>query len=152
MCPLNRLVEDTAWHPVMPTEMDKWNPTTRALFKLFLGSPLKLWASIGHWWIWHFDLSKYTEKQKPRVSGLLEGEDGKRQGWCDGGACSLAHTAAPASAAAGQSRCHEPVGAACPQVSAQHPLLVDRLQSCPCTIPGALPPNTLIHPHVSPGD
>lgn len=69
----SRLVEDTAWHPVMPTEMDKWNPTARALFKLFLGSPLKLWASIGHWWIWHFDLSKYTEKQKPRVGG--RGED-----------------------------------------------------------------------------
>ncbi len=39
-----------------------------ALVKLFLGSPLKLWASVGHWAIWHFDLKKYTEKQKPRVS------------------------------------------------------------------------------------
>lgn len=37
--------------------------------QVFLGSPLKLWASVGHWWIWHFDLAKYTEKQKPRVSG-----------------------------------------------------------------------------------
>jgi omega-6 fatty acid desaturase (delta-12 desaturase) len=54
----------------MPTEMEKWSPTTKALFKVFLGSPLKLFASIGHWWIWHFDLSKYTEKQKPRVSGF----------------------------------------------------------------------------------
>jgi hypothetical protein len=35
--------------------------------QVFLGSPLKLWASVGHWWIWHFDLAKYTEKQKPRV-------------------------------------------------------------------------------------
>lgn len=41
-------------------------PALRA--QVFLGSPLKLWASVGHWWIWHFDLSKYTEKQKPRVS------------------------------------------------------------------------------------
>lgn len=34
-----------------------------SLFKFFLGTPLKLWASIGHWWIWHFDLSKYSEAQ-----------------------------------------------------------------------------------------
>jgi hypothetical protein len=52
----------------MPTEMEKWSPTQKAIYKTFLGSPLKLWASVGHWWIWHFDLAKYTEKQKPRVS------------------------------------------------------------------------------------
>ncbi|KIY93798.1 omega-6 fatty acid desaturase (delta-12desaturase) [Monoraphidium neglectum] len=63
----NKLVEDTAWHPVMPEEVEKWTPTQKSIFKLFLGTPLKLWASVGHWWIWHFDLSKYTEKQKPRV-------------------------------------------------------------------------------------
>lgn len=45
-------MEDTAWHPVMPSEMAKWTPTQRNMFKLFLGSPLKLFASIGHWWIW----------------------------------------------------------------------------------------------------
>ena len=37
------------------------------LRQTFLGSPLKLWASVGHWAIWHFDLNKYTEKQRPRV-------------------------------------------------------------------------------------
>lgn len=63
----NKLVEDTAWHPVMPAEIAKWSPVQQALYKTFLGSPLKLWASVGHWWIWHFDLAKYTEKQKPRV-------------------------------------------------------------------------------------
>jgi omega-6 fatty acid desaturase (delta-12 desaturase) len=63
----NKLVEDTAWHPVMPTEVEKWSPWQSTLYKTFLGSPLKLWASVGHWWIWHFDLNKYTEKQKPRV-------------------------------------------------------------------------------------
>lgn len=63
----NKLVEDTAWHPVMKSEMAKWGPAQSALYKTFLGSPLKLWASVGHWWIWHFDLNKYTEKQKPRV-------------------------------------------------------------------------------------
>ena len=68
-----RLVEDTAWHPVMRTEIEKWGPVQSALYKTFLGSPLKLWASVGHWWIWHFDLNKYTEKQKPRVSGGADG-------------------------------------------------------------------------------
>ncbi len=62
-----RLVEDTAWHPVTEAEMAKWDPTSAALYKTFLGTPLKLFASVGHWWIWHFDLDKYTEKQRPRV-------------------------------------------------------------------------------------
>ena len=53
-----RLVEDTAWHPVEKEKMDKWSPMEATIFKTFLGTPLKLWASIGHWWIWHFDLSK----------------------------------------------------------------------------------------------
>lgn len=53
-----RLVEDTAWHPVQKEVMDNWSPVERFVYKTFLGSPLKLWASIGHWWIWHFDLSK----------------------------------------------------------------------------------------------
>ncbi|KAG2492805.1 hypothetical protein HYH03_008965 [Edaphochlamys debaryana] len=63
----NKLVEDTAWHPVTEDQMAGWGETGGGAEKLFLGSPLKLWASIGHWWIWHFDLNKYTEKQKPRV-------------------------------------------------------------------------------------
>lgn len=63
----NKLVEDTAWHPVRREEMDKWGPVMGFLYKTFLGSPLKLWASIGHWAIWHFDLNKYSEQQKPRV-------------------------------------------------------------------------------------
>ena len=53
----------------MPSEIEKWSPTQKAIYKTFLGSPLKLWASVGHGWIWHFDLAKYTEKQKPRVGG-----------------------------------------------------------------------------------
>lgn len=63
----NKLEEDTAWHPVKESEMAKWGPVSGFLYKTFLGSPLKLWASVGHWLIWHFDLNKYTEKQKPRV-------------------------------------------------------------------------------------
>ncbi|EFN51858.1 hypothetical protein CHLNCDRAFT_37265 [Chlorella variabilis] len=63
----NKLVEDTAWHPVQREVMEKWSPVERFLYKTFLGSPLKLWASVGHWAIWHFDLNKYTEQQRPRV-------------------------------------------------------------------------------------
>ena len=62
-----RLVEDTAWHPVMKTEVEEWTGAKAFLFKTFLGSPLKLWASVGHWLIWHFDLGKFSENQKPRV-------------------------------------------------------------------------------------
>lgn len=51
-------MEDTAWHPVEKEKMDKWSPMEKAIYKIFLGTPLKLWASIGHWWIWHFDLNK----------------------------------------------------------------------------------------------
>jgi len=43
--------------------MDNWSPTMAWIYKTFLGSPLKLWASIGHWAIWHFDLNKYSEQQ-----------------------------------------------------------------------------------------
>ena len=63
----NKLVEDTAWHPVRRTEMSKWSPAMAAVYKTFLGTPLKLWASIGHWALWHFDLNKYSDNQKPRV-------------------------------------------------------------------------------------
>jgi len=42
-------------------------PTQAFLYKTFLGSPLKLWASVGHWLIWHFNLDLYTEKQRPQV-------------------------------------------------------------------------------------
>lgn len=63
----NKLVEDTAWHPVSREDMEKWTPAQALLYKTFLGTPLKLWASVGHWWVWHFDLDKYSEAQKPRA-------------------------------------------------------------------------------------
>ena len=61
-------MEDTAWHPVPEADMEAWGPVAGAMYKFFLGTPLKLWASVGHWAIWHFNLDKYTEKQRPRVS------------------------------------------------------------------------------------
>lgn len=64
-----RLVEDTAWHPVSKQELGEWKGTFKGwLYRTFLGSPLKSWASVGHWLIWHFDTSKYSEKQQDRVS------------------------------------------------------------------------------------
>ncbi|KAK9812776.1 hypothetical protein WJX72_003473 [[Myrmecia] bisecta] len=63
----NKLVEDTAWHPVPKSEYEQWTGVKGTLYKTFLGSPLKLWASVGHWLIWHFNLDLYTEKQRPRV-------------------------------------------------------------------------------------
>ncbi|CAG9460809.1 unnamed protein product [Pedinophyceae sp. YPF-701] len=63
----NKLEVDTAWHPVPREEMAKWGPVKSFLYQTFLGTPLKLWASIGHWLIWHFNLDLYEEKQKPRV-------------------------------------------------------------------------------------
>ncbi len=68
---LCRLEEDTAWVPIDEAAMAQWSPAAAAAFKFFLGTPLKLFASVGHWAIWHFDLSKYTEKQKPRVRVFL---------------------------------------------------------------------------------
>ena len=70
MTAIDRLVEDTAWHPVPREQEEQWGPVARFVYRTFLGSPLKLWASVGHWLIWHFDLDLYTEKQKPRVSLL----------------------------------------------------------------------------------
>jgi len=63
----NKLEEDTAWVPIEEEKMAQWDSTASSLFKFFLGTPVKLWASVGHWAIWHFDLNKYTEKQRPRV-------------------------------------------------------------------------------------
>jgi omega-6 fatty acid desaturase (delta-12 desaturase) len=63
----NKLVEDTAWHPVTKQEMQKWGASQRLLYKTFLGSPLKLFASVGHWLIWHFDLNRFKPKERTRV-------------------------------------------------------------------------------------
>lgn len=65
----NKLEDDTAWHPVMKseaTDMDSQGAVGKVI-KGFLGSPLKLFASIFHWMIWHFDASKFKPKQMPRV-------------------------------------------------------------------------------------
>jgi len=63
-----RLDEDTAWHPITTADLDKWGDGVMGrISKAFFGTPLKLWASVGHWAIWHFNISKFTQKQRPRV-------------------------------------------------------------------------------------
>lgn len=63
----NKLGEDTAWHPMTAGEVKQWSPLTSGLVTFFLASPLKCWASIGHWVLWHFDSNLYTPKQMKRV-------------------------------------------------------------------------------------
>lgn len=63
----NKLVEDTAWHPAMEKDIAQWGGVSGAIWRGILGTPIKLWASVGHWALWHFDLNKYSEKQRPRV-------------------------------------------------------------------------------------
>lgn len=63
----NMLVEDTAWHPVVLEEMDEMTPFMRRATMALLGSPLKFFASIGHWLKWHFNLDLYSEAEKPKV-------------------------------------------------------------------------------------
>eukprot|EP00210_Caulerpa_lentillifera_P001843 g1772.t1 len=63
----NKLEEDTAWHPLTQEKMQELDSIQRPLFAAFLASPLKCWASIGHWWELHFDKDKFTAKQLPKV-------------------------------------------------------------------------------------
>eukprot|EP00884_Botryococcus_braunii_P003617 jgi/Botrbrau1/13256/Bobra.0074s0005.2 len=63
----NKLGEDTAWHPVMDAEMQSWSPVHKFLFQSFLGTPLKLWASVGHQLFGHFQVDKFTKEQQQRV-------------------------------------------------------------------------------------
>lgn len=58
-----------------------WSPQN--FYKFFLGTPLKLWASIGHWWIWHFDLNKYSEQQV-RLRSMTRWGPGTRAGLAQG--------------------------------------------------------------------
>lgn len=42
----NMLDEDTAWHPIMKEEYEAMGPVTKFVITGFLGSPLKMWASV----------------------------------------------------------------------------------------------------------
>lgn len=62
----NMLVHDTAWHPVMPKEYEKFPPAAKVGLQLGMG-PLRFLASIGHWWVYHFDLKKFRPSEQNRV-------------------------------------------------------------------------------------
>ncbi|CAI5970494.1 unnamed protein product [Closterium sp. NIES-64] len=66
----NMLVEDTAWHPMIPGMYKRMSPTGRVLMQTFMG-PLRFLASIGHWLVYHFDLGKFRPSELPRVKVSL---------------------------------------------------------------------------------
>ena len=45
---MNRLEEDTAWHPVMKEEYETFPNWLKVFLRAAMG-PLRTWASIGHW-------------------------------------------------------------------------------------------------------
>jgi fatty acid desaturase len=66
----NMLEEDTAWHPVVREEWNNSPKSMQVLLEYSMG-PLRPWASIGHWLVWHFDLKKYRPSEIPRVKVSL---------------------------------------------------------------------------------
>lgn len=62
----NMLVEDTAWHPIVREEYETFPEPLRMGLRLALG-PLRPWASIGHWLVWHFDLKNFRPNEQNRV-------------------------------------------------------------------------------------
>jgi omega-6 fatty acid desaturase (delta-12 desaturase) len=66
----NMLEEDTAWHPVVREEWNNAPKSMQVLLEYSMG-PLRPWASIGHWLVWHFDLKKYRPSEIPRVKVSL---------------------------------------------------------------------------------
>ena len=63
----NKLGLDTAWHPIMPESFEASSATVRGLQAALLGSPCKLFASVGHCLEMHFDPRRFTPEQRPRV-------------------------------------------------------------------------------------
>ncbi|KAJ7552407.1 hypothetical protein O6H91_06G054400 [Diphasiastrum complanatum] len=66
----NMLGEDTAWHPVVRDEWNKFPKFLKKALEWGIG-PLRPWASIGHWLLWHFDINKYRPSERPRVKVSL---------------------------------------------------------------------------------
>ncbi|KAJ7536056.1 hypothetical protein O6H91_12G055000 [Diphasiastrum complanatum] len=66
----NKLIMDTAWQPFRPHQFDRAGPFTKAVMKAAMG-PLWWVASVGHWLLWHFDLSKFRTQDLPKVKVSL---------------------------------------------------------------------------------
>ncbi|MCO5593295.1 hypothetical protein L7F22_047303 [Adiantum nelumboides] len=62
----NMLVEDPTWQPVVKEEYDKFPSYLRLAMRVAMG-PLRCWASIGHWFGWHFQLSNFRPSEQKRV-------------------------------------------------------------------------------------
>ncbi|KAK0572555.1 hypothetical protein LWI29_033414 [Acer saccharum] len=61
----NMLAEDTAWHPVWKGEFVEVPLLRKAL--IFAYGPFRPWMSIGHWYLWHFNLNKFRPNEVKRV-------------------------------------------------------------------------------------
>nr|AGW21689.1 omega-6 fatty acid desaturase [Solanum commersonii] len=61
----NMLHEDTAWQPVWKEEFDSV-PALRKAIILGYG-PIRPWMSVAHWWLCHFNLSKFRPNEIDRV-------------------------------------------------------------------------------------
>lgn len=66
----NMLEEDTAWHPIMKEEFETLPPLAKKVLEFGM-APLRPWASIGHWVLWHFDLKKFRPSEQNRVKVSL---------------------------------------------------------------------------------
>jgi len=63
----NKLGLDTAWHPVMPETFEAAPAPVQAAQVALLGTPCKLFASVGHWLEMHFNPLHFSAEQRPRV-------------------------------------------------------------------------------------
>eukprot|EP00899_Mesostigma_viride_P024423 jgi/Mesvir1/5165/Mv15303-RA.1 len=66
----NKLIIDTAWQPFNVERYKEADPVWKFLMWATFG-PFYWIASVGHWLIWHFDLNRFKESEKPKVKVSL---------------------------------------------------------------------------------
>lgn len=67
---LHRLIMDTAWQPFRPYMYDRATGWSKFAMEAAMG-PLWWVASVGHWLLWHFDLSKFRPQDHNKVKVAL---------------------------------------------------------------------------------
>ena len=63
----NKLDSDNAWHPIKTEVYESWGTTGKWSFEQFMQKKLWWVGSIGHWAVVHFDLRRYSEKDRDSV-------------------------------------------------------------------------------------
>lgn len=61
---------DTAWQPFRPYMYDRATGWSKFAMEAAMG-PLWWIASVGHWLLWHFDLSKFRPQDHNKVKVAL---------------------------------------------------------------------------------